>query len=104
MDEQDIFAAVSKDPAVLARLYRAAHRMRHEQGHLWEPVPGCGCEEWIDRLLAEYDDEARADSLDDLPPKVLHALVMSDDDREWPEDLCDDCGRTDGTHDDEVEH
>jgi hypothetical protein len=62
MDEQDIFAAVSKDPAVLVRLVRAAHRMRHEQGHLWEPVPGCGCAEWIDRLLAEYDDEPRAEA------------------------------------------
>jgi hypothetical protein len=83
MDEQDIFAAVSKDPAVLTRLYRAAHRMRHEQGHLWEPVPGCGCEEWIDRLLAEYDDEGRVD------PATVE---------------CDDCGRNDGTHDMEIEH
>jgi len=57
MDEQDIFAAVSKDPAVLNRLVRAMHRHSHEHGYLWEPTDGCGCAERVDRLLADYDDE-----------------------------------------------
>lgn len=101
MDEQDIFAAVSKDAAVLTRLVRAAHRMRHEQGHLWEPVPGCGCEEWIDRLLHEYDDEPRAviesDCVSKCPPgQHYEECELSD--------MCDDCGRDDGTHNEEVEH
>jgi hypothetical protein len=80
--EEDIFTAVTKHPAVLDRLVRSVHRMRHEHGTLWEPVAGCGCEEWVDQLLANWDDEPYT-----------------------PEpDACDDCGRTDGTHDDEVEH
>lgn len=78
--EEETFTEVTKHPAVLDRLVRSAHRMRHEHGHLWEPVDGCGCSEWIDRLLANWDDEAPAP------------------------DECDDCHRTDGTHDDEVEH
>jgi hypothetical protein len=37
----------------------------------------------VDRLLADYDDEG-----EQLPLPIE----------------CDDCGRKDGTHDDEVEH
>jgi hypothetical protein len=82
MDEQDIFAAITKDPAVLDRLVRAMHRHAHEHGYLWEPTDGCGCAERIDVLLSDYDDEPRT-----------------------PEpDVCDDCGRSDGTHNEEVEH
>lgn len=73
-----VFTAVTKNPAVRDRMIRAFHRHAHEHGYLWEPVPGCGCEERIDQLLADWDDEA-------VPP-------------------CDDCGRRDGTHNMEVEH
>ena len=60
MDEQDIFSLITKDPAVLDRLVRAMHRHQHEHGYLWEPTDGCGCAERVDRLLADWDDEARA--------------------------------------------
>lgn len=50
------------------QLMRSIHRIRHEHGTKWEPVDGCGCDQWaervwdqlpIERLAMLAEDEAR---------------------------------------------
>jgi hypothetical protein len=37
-------------------LIEAVHIMLHKHGSLWKPQPGCGCAEWVDTMLGNYDD------------------------------------------------
>jgi hypothetical protein len=79
-----------------AELILAVHRIRHEHGDLWSPTDGCGCAEWADALLRALDDVRKEHT-----ERVIASERDPGDHFAYP---CDDCGRTDGTHDDEVEH
>jgi hypothetical protein len=63
---------IDKTDQTRSDLIEAVHLMRHEHATLWPPTEGCGCEEWVDAMLANYDDivnerestENRADDYD----------------------------------------
>ena len=55
----------------LDQLTRTIHRVRHEHGDKWEPVSGCGCDQWaqqvwdllpIERVAMQDERDAEAEA------------------------------------------